>query len=80
MSAETTYANLRANLTRILNRVVDDREVIVVRRKGGKDVALIAADELAGLTETAHLLRSPANARRLIAASRRAARQSEPRP
>jgi antitoxin YefM len=35
-------------------------------------VALVAADELAGLLETAHLLRSPANARRLLAALQQA--------
>jgi antitoxin YefM len=35
-------------------------------------VALVAADELAGLLETAHLLRSPRNAARLLAALRRA--------
>jgi antitoxin YefM len=48
-----------------LDRVVDDREVVVVKRRGARDVAIIAADELAGLEETAYLLRSPANARRL---------------
>jgi len=38
----------------------------VVKRRGARDVAIIAADELAGLEETAYLLRSPANARRLL--------------
>src|SRR4051794_36886043 len=68
--AETTYRYLRDNLAGVLDKVVDDREVIIVRRKGGRDVALAPADELAGLSETAHLLRSPANARRLISALR----------
>jgi antitoxin YefM len=45
-----------------MNRDVQDREVVLVRRRKGGDVALVAADELAGLLETAHLLRSPANA------------------
>jgi antitoxin YefM len=74
MSSETTYASLRANLAGVLDRVAEDREVVVVHRKRGPDVALIAAEELASLMETAHLLRSPANARRLMAASRRAER------
>ncbi len=68
MSIETTYTALRENLASYLDRVVDDREVIVVKRRGARDVAIIAADELAGLDETAHLLRSPANAKRLFAA------------
>jgi antitoxin YefM len=45
-----------------------------VRRRDAKDVALIPAEELAGLMETAHLLRSPRNAQRLLAALRRAQR------
>jgi antitoxin YefM len=66
MSIETTYTALRENLASYLDRVVDDREVVVVKRRGARDVAIIAADELAGLDETAHLLRSPANAKRLL--------------
>jgi PHD/YefM family antitoxin component YafN of YafNO toxin-antitoxin module len=44
----------------------------LIRRRGAKDVALVPADELAGLQETAHLLRSPKNARRLLTALQRA--------
>lgn len=73
MAIETTYTNLRNNLAAALDRVVEDQDVLIVRRRGGKDVALIPAAELAGLMETAHLLRSPKNARRLLAALRRAA-------
>jgi antitoxin YefM len=65
MAIETTYTALRENLASYLDRVVDDREVVVVKRRGNRDVAIIATDELAGLEETAYLLRSPANARRL---------------
>lgn len=74
MSVETTYTNLRGRLAAILDQVVDDRTVVIVRRKGARNVALIPADELAGLLETAHLLRSPGNAARLLAALRRAKR------
>lgn len=73
MPTETTYRHLRANLASVLDRVVDEQETIIVRRKGARDVALIPAGELAGLFETAHLLRSPANARRLRASLRKAA-------
>jgi antitoxin YefM len=66
MATETTYSALRQNLASYLDRVVDDREVVVVKRRGARDVAIIAADELAGYLETAHLLRSPKNAQRLL--------------
>ncbi|HUI40855.1 MAG TPA: type II toxin-antitoxin system prevent-host-death family antitoxin [Terriglobia bacterium] len=74
MPVETTYTNLRANLASLLSRVTNDREVVIVHRREAGDVALVPADELAGLMETAHLLRSPRNARRLLAALRRAQR------
>jgi len=69
---ETTYTQLRDKLASILDQVVDDREVVIVRRRGARDVALVPADELSGLMETAHLLRSPKNAQRLLTALRRA--------
>lgn len=72
MSIETTYSQARAALAMLMNRVTDDREVVVVRRRDHPAVAMIAADELASLMETAHLLRSPANAERLLAALGRA--------
>jgi antitoxin YefM len=74
MAAETTYTKLRGNLASVLDRVVDDQEVVIVRRRGARDVALVPAAELAGLMETAYLLRSPRNAKRLMAASNRANR------
>ena len=70
MATESTYTALRANLASFLDRVVDDREVVVVKRRGDRDVAIISADELAGIMETAHLLRSPKNAERLLNALR----------
>lgn len=65
-TTETTYTALRENLASYLGRVTDDREVVIVKRRGAPDVAIIAADELASLEETAYLLRSPANAKRLL--------------
>jgi antitoxin YefM len=75
MATETTYTSLRANLASVLDQVVDQQETVIVRRRGARDVALIPAGELAGLIETAHLLRSPQNARRLLAALHRADRR-----
>src|SRR5438128_2362947 len=71
MAIETTYTHLRDQLASILDQVIDDQEVVIVRRRGNRDVALVPAAELAGLMETAHLLRSPKNAQRLLRALRR---------
>ena len=72
MPSETTYSSLRENLAAVLDPVVDQQDTVIVRRRGARDVALVPASELAGLMETAHLLRSPRNARRLMTALRRA--------
>ena len=72
MPIETTYTQARANFKALLDEVAENREQVIIHRREGDDVALIAADELRGLLETAHLLRSPKNAERLLAALRRA--------
>lgn len=72
MAIETSYTQARANLKSLLDQVADNREQVIIHRREGDDVALIAADELRGLIETAHLLRSPRNAQRLLTALRRA--------
>ena len=72
MATETTYTSARANLKALLDQAVDTREPVIIRRRGGDDVALIAADELSSLIETAHLLRSPKNAERLLRSLARA--------
>jgi len=70
MALETTYTALREKLAGFLDQVTDDREVVIVRRRGARDVAILPADELSSLMETAHLLRSPKNAERLFEAMR----------
>jgi antitoxin YefM len=72
MSIQTTYTQARANLARLLDEVGENREVVIVNRRGKDDVAMISAAELTSLVETAHLLRSPKNAQRLLAALQRA--------
>ncbi|MFM7642985.1 MAG: type II toxin-antitoxin system Phd/YefM family antitoxin [Cyanobium sp.] len=62
----------RDQLKALMDKVVDDREVVFVRRRQGGDVAMVAAEELEGLLERAHLLRSPRNANRLLATLERA--------
>lgn len=72
MPKETTYTNARANLASLCDDVTATRDAVIIHRRGTRDVALVSADELQSLIETAHLLRSPKNARRLITALRRA--------
>lgn len=81
MALETTYTQARDNLKSLLDQVIDSREPVIIHRRNGDDVALIAADELRSLIETAHLLRSPKNAERLGRALARAqARKIAPEP
>lgn len=72
MTVEFTYTSAREQFASLLDRVTKDREVIIIQRRGHEDVAMIAADELASLTESAYLLRSPRNAERLLSALGRA--------
>jgi antitoxin YefM len=72
MSIETTYTSARENLAALCDEVSHNREIVIITRRGSADVALVAADELASLLETAHLLRSPRNAQRLLTALKRA--------
>jgi antitoxin YefM len=67
-----TYSYLRENLAEVWDDVESTQEPVIVTRKGHQDLAILPAEELAGLRETAHLLRSPRNARRLIEALGRA--------
>lgn len=66
MAIQTTYTHARSKLASLLDEVTKNREVVIIQRRGSEDVAMITADELAGILETAHLLRSPANAKRLL--------------
>jgi antitoxin YefM len=76
MPVETTYTSLRERLASVLDQVSENQEVVIVRRRGAKDVALIPADELESLIETAHLLRSPKNAQRLMTAIQRSSKKA----
>ena len=78
MPTETTYSQARAHLAAFCHEAISTREPIIIHRRGTEDVALIAADELRGLKETAHLLRSPRNAGRLLTALARARREELP--
>jgi antitoxin YefM len=72
-SSEISYTKARNNLGMLLNRVADNKDIIIVNRDGkDKNVALIAEEDLSSLLETVYLLRSPANAARLHSAIDRA--------
>jgi antitoxin YefM len=75
MTIQMTYTQARASLATLCDQATADHEVVIIRRRGAEDVALISAVELDGLLETVHLLRSPRNAKRLLAALARAQRQ-----
>ncbi|MEV7779319.1 type II toxin-antitoxin system prevent-host-death family antitoxin [Kitasatospora sp. NPDC088351] len=62
-----TYSESRARYAEVLNAVTDDREEIVITRAGHEPVVIVSLEDYQSLKETAYLLRSPANARRLLA-------------
>jgi antitoxin YefM len=63
-----TYSESRARYAETLNSVIDDREEVVITRAGHDPVVIVALDDYQSLKEAAYLLRSPENARRLLAA------------
>lgn len=77
MTIQTTYTHARANFAALWDEVTDNRQVVIIERRGAESVALISADELEGLLETAYLLRSTKNAERLLNALTRARQREE---
>lgn len=61
-----SYTESRANFAKVLDDVVNDREETVVTRAGHEPVVIVSLAEYESLRETAHLLGTPANARRLL--------------
>jgi len=68
----TTYTDARQSFIKYWDEAVSTREPVIIKRRGAEDVALISADELGSIMETAHLFRSPKNAKRLLTALNRA--------
>jgi antitoxin YefM len=62
-----TYSESRAHYAETLNTVINDREEVVITRAGHDPVVMVALDDYESLKEAAYLLRSPENARRLLA-------------
>ncbi len=69
--ANISYTEARDRLASVWDQTVSTREPVVIDRRGHESVVIVPASEWQGLLETAHLLRSPANARRLLGALHR---------
>jgi antitoxin YefM len=65
------YTESRARYAEVLDSVVNDREEVVITRAGHEPVVIVSLEDFESLRETAYLLRSPANARRLLDAMER---------
>ncbi len=64
--AHVSYTELRSNLSSLMDTVCDSRAPLLVTRQNARSVVMMSEDEYEGLMETVHLLRSPANAKRLL--------------
>jgi antitoxin YefM len=63
-----TYTAVRANLASTMNRVCNDHEALIITRNKEQSVVMLSLEDYKALEETAYLLRTPANARRLLTA------------
>jgi antitoxin YefM len=66
-----SYTESRKRYAEVLDSVVNDREEVVITRAGHEPVVIVSLADFESLRETAYLLRSPANARRLLDAMQR---------
>ena len=70
MPIQLTYSQARQQLASLWDQIEQENDVAILTRQGHEDLALVEASELRSLQETAHLLRAPANAMRLLEALR----------
>lgn len=64
-----TYTAARANLASTMDRVCNDHEALIITRNGEQSVVMLSLEDYKALEETAYLLRTPSNAKRLLAAA-----------
>jgi antitoxin YefM len=64
-----SYSAARANLAKTMDRVCQDHEALIITRNGEQSVVMLSLEDFQSLEETAYLLRSPSNARRLLSAT-----------
>ncbi|NCJ06434.1 type II toxin-antitoxin system prevent-host-death family antitoxin [Synechococcales cyanobacterium C] len=77
IQSTTSPTEARKNFFALLEQVVADHQVVIVKRRDGENVALIAESDLSSLYETAYLLKSPKNAQRLFEALERSKARDE---
>lgn len=63
-----SFTETRANLKRVMDKVVNDRTPVIITRQKAEPVVMVSLSEWRAMDETNHLLSSPANAERLRAA------------
>ena len=63
-----TYTAVRANLASTMDRVCNDHEALIITRNGEQSVVMLSLENYKALEETAYLLRTPANVKRLLSA------------
>ena len=63
-----SYTTVRANLASVMDRVCNDHEALIITRNGEQAVVMLSLEDYKALEETSYLLRTPANAKRLLAA------------
>jgi antitoxin YefM len=61
-----TYTHARSHLAETMEKVCDDHDPVIITRKNERSVVMISLEDYQALEETAYLLRSPKNARRLL--------------
>jgi antitoxin YefM len=64
--AHVSYSELRNNLASYMDEVCDSRAPLLVTRQNARSVVIMSEQDYEGLMETVHLLKSPANAARLL--------------
>lgn len=64
-----TYTAIRANLASAMDRVCNDHEALIITRNGEQSVVMLSLEDYNALEETAYLLRTPANAKRVLSAT-----------
>ena len=61
-----SYTAVRADLAKTMDRVCEDHEPVIITRNRDQAVVMISLEDYKAMEETAYLLRSPANATRLL--------------
>ena len=72
MPTKVSYSYARQHLASVLDQAEDRQEPVFISRRDHEEMVLMPAAEFRAVEETAHLLRSPENARRLLRALQRA--------